>query len=93
MSIMQFLTDDDNGNNIRSIVRRIAFAACIYSIWQEKNGRIFREVRRNCDEVFKNIMDKVKHRLLGLTVKDSLVVRDIESKWDISCRKFSSKKL
>ncbi|GJU67029.1 RNA-directed DNA polymerase, eukaryota, reverse transcriptase zinc-binding domain protein [Tanacetum coccineum] len=80
MSIMQFLTDDGNGNNIRSIVRRIAFAACIYNIWQEKNGRIFREVGRNYDEVFKNIMDKVKHSLLGLTVKDSPVVRDIESK-------------
>ncbi|GJQ94091.1 RNA-directed DNA polymerase, eukaryota, reverse transcriptase zinc-binding domain protein [Tanacetum coccineum] len=89
MSIMQFLTHAGNGNNIRSIVRRIAFA----NIWQEMNGRIFREVKINCDEVFKNIVDKVKHRLLGLTIKDSPAVRDIESKWDISCRKFSSKKL
>nr|GEZ23293.1 RNA-directed DNA polymerase, eukaryota, reverse transcriptase zinc-binding domain protein [Tanacetum cinerariifolium]GEZ74750.1 RNA-directed DNA polymerase, eukaryota, reverse transcriptase zinc-binding domain protein [Tanacetum cinerariifolium] len=72
---------------LRSIVRRIAFAACIYSIWQERNGRIFRDERKNYDEVFKSIVNKVRHRLLGLTVKDSLAVRDTESKWGISCRR------
>ncbi|GJY87327.1 hypothetical protein Tco_0501955 [Tanacetum coccineum] len=71
---------------LRSIVRRTAFAACIYSIWQERNGRIFRDERRNCDDVFKSIVDKVRHRLLGLTVKDSLAVRDTESKWGNSCK-------
>ncbi|GJU84292.1 RNA-directed DNA polymerase, eukaryota, reverse transcriptase zinc-binding domain protein [Tanacetum coccineum] len=93
MSIMQFLIDVGNSNNIKSIIRRTAFAACIYSIWQERNGRIFRKVRRSCDEVFKSTVDKLKHRLLGLTIKDSPAVRDTESKWGISCRKISSKKL
>ncbi|GKB11322.1 hypothetical protein Tco_0845245 [Tanacetum coccineum] len=93
MSIMQFLTDAGNSNNIISIIRRTDFVACIYSIWQERNGRIFREARRNCDEVFKSIVDKVKHRLLGLTVKDSPAVRNTDSKWGISCRKISSKEI
>ncbi|GJT92308.1 hypothetical protein Tco_1081153 [Tanacetum coccineum] len=82
-----------NGSNIISVIRRIAFAASIYHIWKERNERTFREVKRYFDEVFRNIVDKVKNRLLGLIVKDSSAVREIERKWAISCNKISLKKL
>nr|GEU31376.1 reverse transcriptase zinc-binding domain-containing protein [Tanacetum cinerariifolium] len=63
MNIIQFLIDDGNGYNIKSIIKRIAFAASIYNIWQERNGRIFMVVKRDCDEVFNNIVDKVKKQI------------------------------
>ncbi|GJX72998.1 reverse transcriptase zinc-binding domain-containing protein [Tanacetum coccineum] len=64
MDITQFLIDAGNGNNIKSIIRRVAFSASIYNIWQERNGRIFRDVKRSCEDVFNKIVDTIKHRLL-----------------------------
>ncbi|GJU45325.1 hypothetical protein Tco_1202591 [Tanacetum coccineum] len=92
MNIIQFLINARNGNNIRSVIRLTAFSASIYNIWKERNGRIFRDVKRSCDEVFNNIVDKVKQRMLGLTVKDSSVVRDIEKKWAITYKRINHKK-
>nr|GEU52295.1 RNA-directed DNA polymerase, eukaryota, reverse transcriptase zinc-binding domain protein [Tanacetum cinerariifolium] len=81
-SISQYLIDAGNGNNIRRvIIRRMAFFASIYSMWQERNGRVFRDVIRTSEDVFKSIMEEIKHKLLGLTIKDSKAVRDVEEKW------------
>ncbi|GJT84348.1 NSP-interacting kinase 1-like protein [Tanacetum coccineum] len=49
----------------------------------ERNGRIFKDIYRNCDEVFKAIMDVVRNKLIGLKVKDSCAVRQIEGRWAI----------
>ncbi|GJW27925.1 RNA-directed DNA polymerase, eukaryota, reverse transcriptase zinc-binding domain protein [Tanacetum coccineum] len=69
--IVHTLINARNGNNIRSIIRRLAFAASIYSIWQERNGRIFRDSKRSCDDVFKNnIMDGIN--IDDLTVEQYL---------------------
>ncbi|GJV40441.1 RNA-directed DNA polymerase, eukaryota, reverse transcriptase zinc-binding domain protein [Tanacetum coccineum] len=70
--IVHTLISNGNGSNIRSIIRRLAFAASVYSIWQERNGRIFKESKRSCDEVFKNLVEMIKNKLIGITVKDSL---------------------
>ncbi|GKB67711.1 hypothetical protein Tco_0929123 [Tanacetum coccineum] len=89
--ITQYLSNAGNGNNIKSIIRRLAFVASIYSIWQERNGRIFRDNKRSCDELFKFIVEMIKNKLLGLIVKNSAAVREIEVKWNISCQKINSK--
>ncbi|PWA64123.1 hypothetical protein CTI12_AA347270 [Artemisia annua] len=67
-----------NGNNIMSVVRRLLLAAFVYNIWKERNGRIFRDVARSCEDVFKGMVETVKTRLMNLTVKDSVVVRRME---------------
>nr|GEV39471.1 hypothetical protein [Tanacetum cinerariifolium] len=85
--IIQYLSNASNGNNIKSIIRRLAFASSIYNIWQERNGRIFRDNKRSCDELFKFIMEMIKSKLLGLNFKNSAAVREIEGKWNISCHK------
>ena len=41
-----------NGNNINSVVRKLMLVACVYYIWMERNGRIFKDVRRNSNEVY-----------------------------------------
>ncbi|GKB28653.1 hypothetical protein Tco_0868054, partial [Tanacetum coccineum] len=50
-------------------------------IFGGKNGRISRDAKRSCEEVFKCTVDVIKHKLLGLTVQDSKAVRDVEDKW------------
>ncbi|GJV15253.1 hypothetical protein Tco_1360576 [Tanacetum coccineum] len=90
--IVHILVSNGNGSNIKSIIRRLAFAASIYSIWQKRNGRIFKESKRSCDEVFKSMIEMIKNKLHGITVKDSLAVRDIERRWAITCKKSHSGK-
>ncbi|GJT15339.1 hypothetical protein Tco_0874045 [Tanacetum coccineum] len=74
-------------NQAEITIRILAFAASIYNIWQERNGRIFRESKRSCDEVFKSMMEMIKNKLLGITANDSLAVRDIERRWAITCKR------
>nr|GEU99436.1 RNA-directed DNA polymerase, eukaryota, reverse transcriptase zinc-binding domain protein [Tanacetum cinerariifolium] len=40
-----------------------------------------KDVIRTSEDVFKSIMEEIGHKLLGLTVKDSKAVRDVDEKW------------
>ncbi|GJZ66698.1 hypothetical protein Tco_0623394 [Tanacetum coccineum] len=44
--IVKSLINAGNENNIIIVVRRLVFAARVYSIWQERNGRMFKDVKR-----------------------------------------------
>ncbi|GKE22308.1 RNA-directed DNA polymerase, eukaryota, reverse transcriptase zinc-binding domain protein [Tanacetum coccineum] len=77
--ILQTLINDGNSNNINSFVRRLIFGASVYSIWAERNRRIFQDKKLN-DDVFKRIVDVVKGRILGLTVKDINAIKKMEEK-------------
>ena len=79
-----------NGNNIMSVVRRLVLAAVVYNIWKERNGRIFREVTKSCEDVYKSIVEAVKNRLMSLTVKESMAVRRMEKVWGITCKRAMS---
>nr|GEX85031.1 RNA-directed DNA polymerase, eukaryota, reverse transcriptase zinc-binding domain protein [Tanacetum cinerariifolium] len=87
--IIKELVDTGNGNNINSVTRRLILAANAYNIWYEKNRRIIKDTKRSSDEVFESIVEVVKSKLIGLTVKDSCTVRKMESKWMISCKRTS----
>ncbi|GKE12141.1 reverse transcriptase zinc-binding domain-containing protein, partial [Tanacetum coccineum] len=63
MDIIYYMIDAGIGNNIRSIVRMVAFSASIYNIWIERNGRIFRDVKRRCEDVINKIVDTIKHKI------------------------------
>ncbi|PWA76106.1 RNA-directed DNA polymerase, eukaryota, Reverse transcriptase zinc-binding domain protein [Artemisia annua] len=81
------LIEANNGNNIGSVVRRLCFAASVYSIWHERNFRAFRDVRREVTDVVSTVFETVKMKLMSLTVKNSNAVREVESDWAIVCRK------
>ncbi|GJT48969.1 RNA-directed DNA polymerase, eukaryota, reverse transcriptase zinc-binding domain protein [Tanacetum coccineum] len=74
--IVQNLINAGNGNNIRSVVRRLVFVASVYSIWQERNSRIFKYVKRSSKDIYKHIVNTMKNKFLGITIKDA--VRDME---------------
>ncbi|PWA46891.1 reverse transcriptase domain, Reverse transcriptase zinc-binding domain protein [Artemisia annua] len=88
--IINDMVNSGNGNNIMSVVRRLLLAASVYDIWKERNGRIFRDVTRSSEDVFKGIMETVKTRLMSLTVRESVAVRRMESLWGITCKRVVS---
>ncbi|GKD81843.1 hypothetical protein Tco_1348682, partial [Tanacetum coccineum] len=76
--IVQNLINAGNGNNIISVVRRLVFVTSVYSIWQERNSRIFKDVKRSSEDIYKHIVNTMKNKFLGITFKDA--VRDMECK-------------
>ncbi|GJT98779.1 RNA-directed DNA polymerase, eukaryota, reverse transcriptase zinc-binding domain protein [Tanacetum coccineum] len=87
-SVIQGMIDAGNGDNIKSILRRLLLAACVYHIWQERNNRIFKDSMKSGVEIFKGLVEVIKYKLLGITMKDSKVVTDMEVKRKISCKKY-----
>ena len=81
------LANDCINKNIGWIVRRLVFAACVYFLWQERNGRIFRDNQNSSQEIYNKVVENVKYRLAGITVKDSSNVRKVEDKWMVKCKR------
>ncbi|GJU50290.1 RNA-directed DNA polymerase, eukaryota, reverse transcriptase zinc-binding domain protein [Tanacetum coccineum] len=84
--LIHHLSEAGNGNNIQSVIRKMAFAAAVYGIWSERNGRIFKEEIRSCDVVVKCITDNMRNKLLGIKVKDSCQVRMTGSLSSVLCK-------
>nr|GEX02576.1 hypothetical protein [Tanacetum cinerariifolium] len=55
--------------------------------WLWPEDWVFKDVIRTSEDVFKSSMEEIRHKLLGLTIKDSKAVRDVEEKWKVSCIK------
>lgn len=53
-----------NGNSIGCIMRRLCLAASVYIVWQERNNRLFKDEKRNVEDLFKIICETVKSMLL-----------------------------
>ncbi|GJW05534.1 hypothetical protein Tco_1564390 [Tanacetum coccineum] len=60
-------------------------------IAQERNNRIFKDSLKSSVENFKGIVEVIKYKLFGITIKESKVVTDMEVKWKISCKKYKQK--
>ncbi|GJZ31357.1 RNA-directed DNA polymerase, eukaryota, reverse transcriptase zinc-binding domain protein, partial [Tanacetum coccineum] len=88
---MKFFSYGIESESWLSIIRRLAFAASIYSIWKERNGKVFKNNKRSCDDLFNTTVEMIKNKLSGIIVKDSVAVREIEVKWDISCQRATLK--
>ncbi|GJZ50480.1 hypothetical protein Tco_0604670, partial [Tanacetum coccineum] len=73
--------------NIWSIVRRIVFNAAVYFIWQERNNRIFKNEKRDKETIVKLIKENTVMKLIGLKVKEYIIVNEVENKWMIKLQK------
>ena len=85
--IIDELAEKPNGNSIGSIVRRLCLGAAVYNIWRERNYRIFREEKRCWQNVLSDIIDTVRLRLMGLSVKDTQAVKQVSSQWNVVMQK------
>ncbi|GJR73821.1 reverse transcriptase domain, reverse transcriptase zinc-binding domain protein [Tanacetum coccineum] len=73
----------NQSNAIKSVVCRIVFSVVVYYIWQERNKRQFANEVRPAQVLVDIIMESVKTRLSGLTVKESMNVQRVAKDWGI----------
>ena len=86
-NIVNEMAGDEVISSIGSVIKRLVFAASVYQLWNERNNRIFKDKKQTCEEVFCKIVETVKYKLLGITVKESRAVEKVEEKWKIKCKR------
>ncbi|GKA80421.1 hypothetical protein Tco_0787017 [Tanacetum coccineum] len=72
--IINELAKKPNECSIWSIVRRMCLATDVYSIWKERNNRVFRDETCKWEVVLGNICETMRLKLMGLKVKNSKAV-------------------
>ncbi|GJY03343.1 hypothetical protein Tco_0369283 [Tanacetum coccineum] len=65
------------------MLRRLAFAASVYHIWQERNKRLFSSQQRNWEIIINTIINTVRFKLAGLRLKKSFHVNEIAQEWSV----------
>ncbi|GJX09402.1 RNA-directed DNA polymerase, eukaryota, reverse transcriptase zinc-binding domain protein [Tanacetum coccineum] len=71
-------------NSIKSILRRVMLAACVYFIWDERNKRLFGNPKRNHETVLLLIINNIRMKLMSLKVNNSAQVADVNREWQVS---------
>ncbi|GJT01522.1 putative RNA-directed DNA polymerase [Tanacetum coccineum] len=70
-------------NTIWSVIQRLVFSAAVYFIWQERNMRLFGEVGRSDEVIFKLVVENVRLRLMGLKLKVTNEVIKASEIWNL----------
>ncbi|GJW54812.1 reverse transcriptase zinc-binding domain-containing protein [Tanacetum coccineum] len=70
-------------NSIDSIVSRLVFGAVVYFIWQERNTRMYKQIKRNEESLIQTIKETVRLRMMSFIVKESIAVRRMEEIWNV----------
>ncbi|GJX41980.1 hypothetical protein Tco_0256970 [Tanacetum coccineum] len=82
--IIEHLQSSNKHNNIRSILKKIGVAACIYMIWNERNPRTFRKGSRDEETLIKIVKDEIRWKLASLNVKRTAAVKKVFDEWGIN---------
>ncbi|GJW90582.1 reverse transcriptase zinc-binding domain-containing protein [Tanacetum coccineum] len=82
-SIMTSLSQTKVNKNIGKVIARIALAAAVYFIWQERNWRIFKQEDRSVEQILKIITDNIRLRLMSLKVKQTSTVIKVAEAWNL----------
>ncbi|GJZ25315.1 RNA-directed DNA polymerase, eukaryota, reverse transcriptase zinc-binding domain protein [Tanacetum coccineum] len=80
------LANMPNVSSIWSIVRRLCLASAVYSIWTERNNRLFRDEVCNWEVVLEMICEIVRLRLMDLNVKNSKAVHQVAKEWNVTMK-------
>ncbi|XP_071738880.1 F-box/FBD/LRR-repeat protein At1g13570-like [Rutidosis leptorrhynchoides] len=81
--IVQVLSQYPLTNNIWNILNRIAFAACVYFVWQESNYRCFKNKKRSADVLGGVVQNFIRLKLVSMKIKSSKAVYSVAKKWDL----------
>ncbi|PWA92677.1 ulp1 protease family, C-terminal catalytic domain-containing protein [Artemisia annua] len=85
--ILPLMVKLSSNKSIMSILRRIVVAAYVCYIWNERNKKIFTNMRRNCQELLSIITNIIRMKLVSLTVKESKQVDRVSREWQMSMNK------
>ncbi|GKE03749.1 RNA-directed DNA polymerase, eukaryota, reverse transcriptase zinc-binding domain protein [Tanacetum coccineum] len=73
-NIVMFLSQAKAKRNLGKVINRLALAAAVYYIWQDRNWKIFKHEKRNVEQILKIITENVKMRLMSFKVNQTSVV-------------------
>ncbi|GJR96166.1 RNA-directed DNA polymerase, eukaryota, reverse transcriptase zinc-binding domain protein [Tanacetum coccineum] len=76
-----------SNKSIWSIVRRLVCSVAVYYIWQERNNRLFKKEKRDKKTIFNIVIKTIRMKLMGIKVKDSRTVKEVEEKWNIKMQR------
>ncbi|GKC42552.1 zinc knuckle CX2CX4HX4C containing protein [Tanacetum coccineum] len=85
--IISFIMNKLAANTIWSVIQRLVLSACVYFVWQERNFRWFRKNFIDEECLFKIIVDVVRMKLLGLTIKNTPSVIEAAKIWGLQLHK------
>ncbi|XP_071712691.1 uncharacterized protein [Rutidosis leptorrhynchoides] len=77
------LIDVANRNTVRIVMAKLCFTALVYSIWNERNRRIFKGAFSSVDQLFEFIRSNVRLKLMSLRFKNSSRVVRMKEEWQI----------
>ena len=69
------------GKSPSIVVKKLCLAVAVYSIWRERNNRIFGSPHKTSMVVTRSIIDTIRSRLLSINLKDW---PHVALKWNIS---------
>ncbi|XP_022042320.1 uncharacterized protein LOC110944986 [Helianthus annuus] len=81
--IVQWLCNRDHQRRVDTYVAKLLVAAAAYSIWQERNARLFKNQLRSPETVSDVIMNTVRYKLMGAKLKNTVRVRNLLREWEI----------
>ncbi|GJX13048.1 hypothetical protein Tco_0204806, partial [Tanacetum coccineum] len=67
----------------KSVIAKLVVAATSYFIWQERNGRLFKNMKRTVNQVVECIMNTVRLKLMSCRLKKSRSACDIVKAWKL----------
>ncbi|GJW90626.1 retrovirus-related pol polyprotein from transposon opus [Tanacetum coccineum] len=69
VDVMAFIVPISKGKTVISILSRIVVAASLYSIWLERNGRLFKKKTSSLDQIIQVILSMVRLKLVTFKFK------------------------
>ncbi|PWA72911.1 RNA-directed DNA polymerase, eukaryota, Reverse transcriptase zinc-binding domain protein [Artemisia annua] len=84
--VIDEIADGGCNNTINSVLHRIVIATTVYFIWNERNSRLFNQSQRTSKCVLDGILENIKMHLLGLKVRRSAAVDQVNKVWDIQMK-------
>nr|XP_043620313.1 uncharacterized protein LOC122592176 [Erigeron canadensis] len=70
-------------NNLAVIVSKLVLAASVYFVWQERNLRNFKKEERSVETLCRIIKDNVRHKMMSISVKNTMKVSNIAKGWNL----------
>ncbi|GKF15891.1 hypothetical protein Tco_0057353 [Tanacetum coccineum] len=81
--IVTFMTEEKHNRSIKSILRRVILAACVYFIWYERNKRLFTGEKRCSKILIEEIILHLRIKLASITVKSTRQIEEVGKKWKV----------
>ena len=70
-------------HSVTSILGKLVFAASSYFIWQERNARLFKKVKRSKDQVVEIILSTIRLKLITFRFKKTCRVDRLIDLWNL----------